>query len=299
VGVSHDAQPTRARISGGGASPEPDLIDEHLAWCEERNLRPSTVEQRRLVLRKAERSIAMPLLAADTTTLRTWLARPTLGVEARAHELSQLRQFYKWAQSFGHRDDEPTARIPRPRTYRRLPRPLTEGDVAHALNAAAGKVKLMVALMAYAGLRAGEVARIRREEIVDTGTMPVIMVPDGKGGRQRIIPCHPQILAALAEHPLESGWLFPKVVGPGAHREHVIAAHISHVVAAHLRKCGIDATGHQLRHTFGTLVYRHTLDLRTTQEVLGHASPVTTAGYAAWTPAAAAEGVAQIDYGAA
>lgn len=285
--------------AGGGASPSPDLIVEHLAWCEARNLRSATVEQRRLVLRKCERSIPMPLIDADHETLRDWLSRPSLGVDARAHELSQLRQFFKWAQTFGYRDDEPSARIPRPRTFRRLPRPLTEADVAHALAEATGKLRLMVALMAYAGLRAGEVARIRREEIVDTTDAPVIFVADGKGGRQRIIPCHPKILEALAEHPLQAGWLFPKVIGPGAHREHVHPGYVTNTVADHLRACGIDATGHQLRHTFGTLVYRHTLDLRTTQEVLGHASPVTTAGYAAWTPAAAAAAVAEIDYGAA
>jgi integrase/recombinase XerC len=277
----------------------PDLIVEHLAWCEARNLRPASVEQRRLVLRKAERSLPMPLLDADHDTLRTWLARPSLGVEARAHELSQLRQFYKWAQAFGYRDDEPTARVPRPRTYRRLPRPLEPSDVARALAMADGKVRLMVALMAYAGLRAGEVAKIRREDILDQVDPPVIFVADGKGGRQRVIPCHPAILDALMRHPVSAGWLFPKVIGPGAHREHVHPAFITNVVADHLRACGIDATGHQLRHTFGTQVYRHTLDLRTTQEVLGHASPVTTAGYAAWTPSAAAAGVAEIDYGTA
>ena len=241
----------------------------------------------------------MSLLDADHDTLREWLMRPTIGIDARAHELSQLRQFYKWCQTFGYRDDEPTAKIPRPRTFRRLPRPLTEADVKVALEQATGKMRLMVALMAYAGLRAGEVARIRREEIVDTPDLPVILVADGKGGRQRIIPCHQAILDALADHPLQSGWLFPKVIGPGAHREHIHPAHVTHTVAAHLRACGIDATGHQLRHTFGTLVYRHTKDLRTTQEVLGHASPVTTAGYAAWTPAAAARGIRKIDYGAA
>lgn len=290
-------EPTR-ETAGGGASPKRDLIVEHLAWCEARNLRPSTIEQRRNVLRHCERSIPMPLIDADHETLRDWLSRPSLGIDARAHELSQLRQFYKWAQTFGYRDDEPSARIPRPRTYRRLPRPITNAQVAHALHQAEGRVRLMVALMAYAGLRAAEVGKLRREEILDHVDPPVLLVADGKGGRQRIVPAHRAVLDALAAHDVKAGVLFPKLCGVDAGRP-LEGWSVSQIVADHLRACGIDATGHQLRHTFGTLVYRHTLDLRTTQEVLGHASPVTTAGYAAWTPAAAAAAVAEIDYGAA
>lgn len=59
---------------------------------------------------------------------------------------------------------------------------------------------------------------------------------------------------------------------------------ISRLVSVWLRGVGVDATGHQLRHWFGTRVYAASRDLRVTQEVMGHGSPVTTAGYARWSP---------------
>jgi len=70
---------------------------------------------------------------------------------------------------------------------------------------------------------------------------------------------------------------------------------ISQLASAHLSSLGIHATLHQLRHRFLTEVYRETKDLRLTQELAGHSSPTTTAGYAAWSPEAAALAVAALD----
>lgn len=58
-----------------------------------------------------------------------------------------------------------------------------------------------------------------------------------------------------------------------------------------LASLGIDATAHHLRHWFGTKTYEACRDLRVVQELMGHASPVTTAGYAAWSRVVAREAV--------
>ena len=59
--------------------------------------------------------------------------------------------------------------------------------------------------------------------------------------------------------------------------------------------CGIQASAHQLRHWFATEVYEKSgNDLRLTQELLGHASPATTAIYTKWSQAKAMEVVAQL-----
>jgi len=66
-------------------------------------------------------------------------------------------------------------------------------------------------------------------------------------------------------------------------RDH--AAHeVSLAISAYLRRLGVPASAHQLRHWFGTSIYGSTHDLRLTQELMGHQSPVTTAGYTAWSP---------------
>jgi len=69
---------------------------------------------------------------------------------------------------------------------------------------------------------------------------------------------------------------------------------ISHVANRHLAECGAGCTLHQLRHRFGSVLYQQTRDLRMVQELLGHADPATTAGYAAWDRAAAAGAVAAL-----
>jgi site-specific recombinase XerC len=60
---------------------------------------------------------------------------------------------------------------------------------------------------------------------------------------------------------------------------------VSQLANQHLHACGSAATLHQLRHWFGTETYRARRDLRVVQELLGHASPMSTAGYAAYDQA--------------
>ena len=140
---------------------------------------------------------------------------------------------------------------------------------------------------AYAGLRVGEIAALHRRDI-DDGT---IFVADGKGGHQRVIPIHPVVGAMLDDELPASGWLFPPVYGrPG----HVPAKLVSAVCSQWLRKNDCAVSLHQFRHWFGTTVYAVSLDLRVTQELMGHSSPTTTAGYAAHSPAAAVSAVAAL-----
>jgi integrase len=148
----------------------------------------------------------------------------------------------------------------------------------------------MLLFAALAGLRAGEIARLRRDAIRDDLDPPVLIVEDGKGGRQRVVPLHPELVAVLSELP-SRGWLFGRYDGQAGH----IPPHlVSHLCNRALRDAGTSSTLHTLRHRFATKVYANTLDLRTTQELLGHASPTTTAQYAAWTPAAGVDAVCEL-----
>jgi integrase len=73
---------------------------------------------------------------------------------------------------------------------------------------------------------------------------------------------------------------------PATCREQASPHNISHRCNQLLCRSG--ATLHQLRHYFGTEMYRHSQDLRLVQETLGHTSPNTTALYAQWDPSKAA-----------
>jgi integrase len=73
---------------------------------------------------------------------------------------------------------------------------------------------------------------------------------------------------------------------------------MSREIREFLGNLGIDATAHQLRHWFGTNIYAASRDIRLTQELMGHASPITTAGYVAWAVLDAEETVFGLRAGA-
>lgn len=270
------------------------VLSRHLDWCAARNLRAATIFQRRCCISRLRRFLGeRDLLDATATDIVDHVNRP-LSPEGRATEISHIRQFYAWAVDEGLLDTSPAARLRRPRLPRRLPRPMDQAGLLKAIHLADDRVGPWLWLAAYAGLRCREIAYLRREDVLDHNDPPMILVVDGKGGGQRLIPMADELLAEYQTWPKPtSGWLFPRLDGrPGPTPPH----RISQLGNEHLRACGVDATMHQARHLFGTTVYRETKDLRLVQELLGHASPNTTAGYAAWSPADAAAAVAGLRY---
>jgi integrase/recombinase XerC len=149
----------------------------------------------------------------------------------------------------------------------------------------------MLSLAAFAGLRVQEIAGLDREDIVEPRGL--IYVRRGKGAKGRIVPLHPEILSALRRLPMpETGRLFDRPRG-GRYPPPVLSSEIN----GYLKGLGIDATAHQLRHWFATEIYSATLDIRTAQELLGHAHPSTTAGYIAYSHAGAAAAVESLKVG--
>ena len=100
------------------------------------------------------------------------------------------------------------------------------------------------------------------------------------------------VLAELHAYGLpKTGWVFRRRDGaPGPNRPWTV----SHLSNEYLHEQGISATLHQLRHRFGTVAYQARRDLRMVQELLGHSSPATTAGYAAYAHTDAADVVEQL-----
>ena len=266
------------------------VLDAHLQWCRVRNLRPRTIEARVGELGRLQHFTETPLVDITAEQLSDWWGDMTNRVspDARATSLSHVREFFRWAVRAGHLDDDPSVHLSRPRRRRRLPRPAPDEVVTRVLEDAPDRVRWWVTLAAYAGLRAGEIAALHRRDI-DDGT---IFVADGKGGHQRVIPIHPVVLAMLDDELPASGWLFPPIYGRPL--GHVNAKLVSVVCSRWFHDNGCDVTLHQFRHWFGTTVYAVSLDLRVTQELMGHSSPTTTAGYAAHSPAAAVSAVAAL-----
>lgn len=252
-------------------------IEEHLDWCRRRELRPNYVDAVRMTLRRLERSLGCPLEHATSDQLERWWTALSADVSAgtRVAYAAHVSSYYRWAVRERLRADDPTVRLDRPRLRRNLPRPMAANDLRRAIDEAHAPVRAMLLLAAYMGLRACEIANLHRDDLIGD----VLIVRDGKGGKQRIVPLHSTVAAELDDHPA-AGWLFPTRPGEGPMRPNTVSARVNR----YLHDLGISDTLHQCRHYFATSVYRASRDLRLTQELLGHRDPKTTANYAAWEP---------------
>lgn len=229
------------------------------------------------------------LFDAAKADVDTWLDERGVGAKTRYWHVCNLACFYQWAILEGHTDADPTARLHRPRLPRQLPRPMDQDDLRIAVEKADPRMKAWLLLAAFEGLRAMEIAGLDRSHILDS-TDPPLLIVMGKGGHQRTVPLHPEVLAALRVFGLPArGWLWANRKG-----NHISAAHVSRVIADYLRSLSIEATGHQGRHYFGSRIYALSHDLRLTQELMGHADPRTTAIYAAWDQSHAGDVVVQL-----
>lgn len=166
--------------------------------------------------------------------------------------------------------------------------------MATALVQAEQPYRAMIALAAYAGLRCMEISGLRREDVLDTNTPPMILVR-GKGAVERLLPIGPALLAELRTYGLPTRGpapVFRRLDGkPGP----IHPTRVSQMLSRHLHDLGIDATAHQARHRMATVAYRATRDLRAVQTALGHASPVTTASYAAIADSALEDAMGAVD----
>lgn len=260
-------------------------VEDHLRHLRRRNLRPSTIEQRRRALGRLRRSY--DLARVTTEDIEDWLDKRDLQPEGRATEISHLRGFYKWAVMEGYLDHDPTVRLVRPRVARRLPRPMPEEDLAMAVEMAPDQIRAMLMLAAFAGLRACEIAGLCGEHVlIGEG---VILVLEGKGGGMSSVPLAPQLVPVLRDLP-SSGPLFRLTDG------RPMAPHnVSHWCNNYLHGLGIAHTLHSLRHRFGTAVYVAAgRDLRATQELLRHRTPVSTAVYTWVSPGHLADAVSRL-----
>jgi integrase len=159
--------------------------------------------------------------------------------------------------------------------------------VAMALGMADPDTRLALLLGCLAGLRAGEIAALRGENI-DLADM-TLRVEAGKGGRSRLVPIHQALALELALRP-GRGYLFP-----GLNGGHVMPATIGRRMAKVLRRAGIDgAVGHQTRHSCATWLLRSGAPIEVVAEVMGHASVQTTRGYAALDTSATGKAVRRL-----
>ena len=226
----------------------------------------NTVARRASVLR----SIGNAGTATREEVEAWWAGRRHLSPATRSNDLACLRQFYKWADRWDHRADDPTRRLDAPKVAKGLPRPLGRSDLRKLLDNLPPDLRRAVALGAYAGLRVSEVAAL---DWADVDLEAKRARVTGKGNKTRLVAIGAVLLDELL--PNTGG----NVVNAGG--KATSGAALQRRVNRAIQALGVDATFHSLRHRYGTLAYQATRDLLAVGRQMGHSSPVTTSIYAA------------------
>ena len=240
---------------------------------------PGTLAVRDRWLRKYQREVGFATATREAT--QQWLSRP-MSNKTRSSWLSTLTVFFNWAINNGHlkfpawREGEPENKPPtfgivKPRLHARHPRPMPIAELQRALANATPIMRCWLLLGALSGCRCQEIALIERDDLDDTANPPRLHIIHGKGEKERWVPLHPDVFAALQALPMpSSGRLWDET-----------PASVSRTINTYLHSIHIASTAHTLRHYFASATYQACRDLRLTQELMGHSSPQTTAIYAA------------------
>jgi site-specific recombinase XerD len=208
-----------------------------------------------------------------------------------SNEGQLLRAAYRWFadEALLGRNRNPLANYPLPRPTIGPPRCLPATEVERLLRKAEGsnhRIATMLHLAYWCGMRSGEIARLKIEDITPGyAGQPMTVLIDGKGGKQRRVPVHPEAAAwlegYLADRP-RSGPVVERTDQPGV----AIGANlVSRSVGDYMKRNGVKESAHSLRHSRAThmLMQSPNGDLRPLQRFLGHASSKTTERYTdAW-----------------
>ncbi len=242
---------------------------------------------------------ASGLAAADGDAVRAYLAQlATSGLApgTAARRLSAIRQFYRFLVGEGRRTDDPTAAIDGPKLGRALPKLLSEAEVgrliegANRLPGAEGVRLVAMAELLYAtGLRVSELVSL---PLAAVERDPRVLLVRGKGNKERLVPLsepardalaaylgrRQEFLAGPADRKAPSPWLFPSR-GASGHLTRVRVAQLLKQLAAEAGIAPHRVSPHVLRHAFASHLLDHGADLRSLQQMLGHADISTTQVY--------------------
>jgi integrase/recombinase XerD len=253
---------------------------------------PRTVEayRRDLAGLSAWRGAALGNVSAEE--LERWVATlraEGLAAATIARRTAAVRAFFKHLQLLGVREDNPAASLNPPRRVRRLPRTLSAAEAERLVDAAKGvtpramRDRALVELLYGAGLRISEALGLERASVdLDERLVRVV----GKGGKERIVP--------LGRPAADAVRRYVALGRPHLDRRHRPELFLNARGGALTRaggflilrrlaeKAGLDPRRihpHLLRHSFATHLLEGGADLRSVQEMLGHADLGTTELY--------------------
>src|SRR5205085_395275 len=232
---------------------------------------------------------------ADAAALHDYLAAAAtrrLAPRTLARRLSAIRQFFRFLVSDGARLDDPSSGLDTPRLGRPLPKILSEAEVERLIDVVAARpdeegarLRCLVELLYATGLRVSELVGL---PLGAAQRDPRFMLVRGKGGKERLVPLSQPARQALAAYldcrsrflvqARPSRWLFPSRGAAG----HLTRQRCGQLLKELALAAGIDParlSPHVLRHAFASHLLDHGADLRSVQQMLGHADIATTQIY--------------------
>jgi len=273
-------------------TPGPDpAVDGFLALLAARRA-PRTVDAYRRDLAALAAFLGTSPASATTEELERYVAQLRangLSGGTIARRIAAARTFYRHQLLLGARGDNPAAALELPRRTRALPRTLSPGEAERLIQAAVGtqpralRDQALVELLYGAGLRVSEAVGLDKAGIDLDGRLVRVM---GKGSKERVVPIGRPAAEALrrylargrpfldARHRPE---LFLNARGGGLTRAGAFL-----ILRRLAEQAGLDAGRvhpHLLRHSFATHLLEGGADLRSVQEMLGHADLSTTELY--------------------
>ena len=233
--------------------------------------------------------------AADAGALHDYIAAAgtrRLAPRTLARRLSAIRQFYRFLLTDGLRADDPTSGLDTPRLGRPLPKVMSEAEVARLIATAEAwpdeegvRLRCVLELLYATGLRITELVTL---PLAAAQRDPRFMLVRGKGGKERVVPLSAPSRQALADYlacrkaflpeGAASRFLFPSR-GREGHLTRQRCGQLLKELALGANLDPARLSPHVLRHAFASHLLDHGADLRSVQQMLGHADIATTQIY--------------------
>lgn len=251
------------------------LIEEWTLWQLSARRSLKTVHERARVIQQFITEAGVDPIAVVPMDIVRWTAGHGEWSESTAATYhSYLSSWHKWLCLTDKRGDNPMRKLSSPRRPERAPRPIADDGMVTLLTMRMHhRTRVMVMLAALAGLRVGEIAKVKGEDI-DLVNRRIFVI--GKGKKRAWVPLHPLLIEQAATMP-QRGWWFPgNARRPG---EHVHGKSVSDILGQAMRRAGVRGTPHSLRHWYASTLLDDGADLRTVQELLRHTSIQTTQVY--------------------
>ena len=221
------------------------------------------------------------------------LSEAGLKASTQARRLSALRQLHRFLLEEDIRNDDPTSAVESPKRGRPLPKIVTEAQTQSLIDAAAAlegpeavRLLCITELLYASGLRVSELVTLSLNAV--SGERKMLLIK-GKGGKERLVPLGAPAREAIKAYlqvrarflpPSERAqrFLFPSYGVEG----HLTRRRVAQLLKDLAVKAGVDPkklSPHVLRHAFASHLVAHGADLRSVQQLLGHADIATTQIY--------------------